>query len=505
MVPPFGSAQAASPAGVAQTVAQTVTPVTGVDLQASITGPTEAVPLATITDSILITNAGTNPATGVSFHLSAPPTGATYDVSGSGVTCNTTTWVCTLPDMPSGTQLTMTLLIHTAAPLADGSLVNPVLTVATTATDVDASNDVATAPTTLSNAGELTLTVQRTTATKILPGQRAGFTITLTNHGPNVAQAPEVFARPLKAPASLNQTASATGATCAAAGTEGVWSCLWPSIPAGQSRVMTFAATSSVHLLAGSSFPVQAEAVSDNSEGAVDYAQASVIDNHTRGTDVSVTTYATPKIKPNKQGSFTMTVTNNGPFRAHDVVLTATVPKGFYWKDARGRASVAKKTRTVTERLPSMETGETATLYGTFRYPVGAALTWTAKVTHSDPDTKTKNNADSSDTRVLGPIVKAVSTASTTSSGSTVQTKSTSSTSSSTGTTDSDVIYNDAGQVVSGTAPTPAGKKLADTGGPALQLPVLGFLLVLLGSVSTASARQRRAAPRHRAWISPYA
>jgi hypothetical protein len=34
---------------------------------------------------------------------------------------------------------------------------------------------------------------------------------------------------------------------------------------------------------------------------------------------------------------------------------------------------------------------------------------------------------------------------------------------------------------------------------------VMGLTLVLLGSLSSASSRRRRAAPRHRAWISPYA
>jgi hypothetical protein len=501
VIPPFGSAQAAAPVAAPAGVVQTVTPIPGVDLQASITGPTQAVPLTTITDSILITNAGTDPATGVTFDLTAPPQGATY-VVGAGATC-TSSWVCTVADIPAGSQLGLTLQIHTAAPLGDGDLINPMLTVSTTAHDVDASNDVATAPTRLSDAGELTLTIARTTAAKILPGQRASFTITLTNHGPNVALAPEIFAHPLRAPASLAQTASASGASCAAAGTQGVWSCLWPSIPAGQSKTMTFAATSSVHLLAGTPFMVEAEAVSDNSVGAQGTAAASVIDNHSRSTDVSVTMYSTPKVKPNDLGHFRMTLANNGPYRAHDVVLTVTVPKGFSWKGLEAGASVAKHTRTLTQKLPSLEAGDSETLYGDFRYPAGAVLTWTTKVTHSDPDPKHKNNSDSASTRVLGPIVKAISTASTTS-GTTVKTTTTSSSATS-GTTGSDVIYNDAGQVVSGTAPTPAGEKLADTGGPALRLPVLGFMLLILGSVSTASARQRRPAPRHRAWVSPYA
>ena len=73
-----------------------------------------------------------------------------------------------------------------------------------------------------------------------------------------------------------------------------------------------------------------------------------------------MTTYSTPKIKPNKQGSFKVTVTNHGPYRAHDVVLTVTVPKGFYWKNAKGRMVVAHRTRTATFTLSTSRSGSPA-------------------------------------------------------------------------------------------------------------------------------------------------
>lgn len=503
VVPPSGSADAAS---LSASTVHAVVPVTGVDLQVLMTGPTEAVPGSTFTDTILVTNAGSDPATGFTFDLAAPVAGATYAISDPDVTCNAS-WHCTLADLAAGSQKAVQLAVTTAAPLRDGSQVRPVVQVATTATDADASNNSAAAATVLSSAGQLVVSVQRTSAATMLPGQRATFRITLTNKGPNVAIAPEVLARPLAVPASTHQTGSASGAICHAEGTDGLWSCLWPNVPAGQSRVMTFAATAGMSLTPGP-FPLLVEAVSDNSDGDADATAATVLDTNNRATDVSVTTYTTPKVKAGKRGDWKITVTNHGPYRAHDVKLSVTLPKGFYWKDVKGRAQLLRKLRTQTGDIGTLEVGQSWVLPGWFRYSMGNTLTFTSKVTHSDPDSKKANNSSTATTKITGAVVQTVTT-STTSDDPVVSTTTTSSGSTSSADTDVDGFKYDGSEqaIDSSSTSSSSGAKevLADTGGPALRLPLLGFTLVLLGAVSTARSRPLRPAPRHRAWVSPYA
>ncbi len=87
-----------------------------------------------------------------------------------------------------------------------------------------------------------------------------------------------------------------------------------------------------------------------------------------------------------------------------------------------------------------------------------------------------------------------------------MQTTSTNSVSSPTSTSSDSVSAGDA----SATDPTNVAsatgqKKLADTGGPQRQLPLLGLGLVLAGGVLLLLSRDRRRTPRHRAWVSPFA
>jgi uncharacterized repeat protein (TIGR01451 family) len=503
VVPPFGSAQAATHTGVVHAVV----PVTGVDVQVSLTGPQEAAPGSAFTDSILLTNAGTLPATSVAFHLAPPVSGATYAVNDPGVTCDPG-WHCTLADLSPGAQRLVSLTVTTANPLGDGDAVTPGVTASTSATDVDPSNDHATFSTTLSALSHLALTMKRTSGA-VIPGGPVTYRMTVTNSGPSAAISPAVAVDPPRYPFSKNTLAKTnTDGSCAVVGRTADWVCGWPTIPAGGTRVVSFALTTSDYLVRGSSFVTYAAANAANTAGVTSTSQLSTLsDVSTRPTDVSVTTYSTPKVKPDTYGAWKVTVTNHGPHRAHGVVLVETVPKGFSWTDnTAGRVSVTRAPRTLRFDIGNLEVGESQGLVGKFRYPSGTTLTWSSKIEHTDPDSKASNNADTSSTRVLGPVVKAVTT-STTSSGTAVSTTgTTSSTSSSTsvGST-SDSAEPVVSTTSSSTTSTGAEKVLADTGGPALRLPLLGFTLVLLGAVSSASSRRRRPAPRHRAWISPYA
>lgn len=508
VVPPFGSADAAR---LSASTVHAVAPDPGPDLKVTMSGPTNALPGTTFTDTIQITNIGSDPATALDFVLTPPVAGATYVVDGPGVTCDTTTWHCTValsPDFAPMAQLLVSLQVQTAAPLDEGSVVAPTVLASTTPTDVDPSNDEATTTTTLTALSHLGVTSSRTTK-QVIPGGKVSYRVVVKNNGPNPALTPVVILHPPRSPYSKATKATTYGGTCQPYEKLGDWICTWPTLTVGASKVVTFGLTTSEYLVEGSPYTFIAAANAANADGVTVVEQDSTVtDVSNRATDVSVTSTSTPKVKPNKRGDFEAIITNHGPHRAHGVRLVETVPKGFFWKDPKGRVMLARKSRTTSIPFGDLEVGESKALRGWFRYPTGANLDWNSKVTHTDPDSKASNNTDTSTTRILGPIVQTVTT-STTSDDTVVSATKTSSGSTSSSDTDVDGFkYDGSEQAIDSTSTSSStGDKevLADTGGPALRLPLLGFTLVLLGAVSTARSRQLRPAPRHRAWVSPYA
>lgn len=477
--------------------------VTGVDLRVSLSGPTDAVPGDTFTDTVLISNNGTLPATGVELDLAAPASGATYAISDPGVTCDGS-WNCTLADLASGAQRSVLLHVTTAAPLTDGDTVTPQATVSTTAADVDPTNDTADLPTDLSHQGTLSVTIQRTSSATLLPGNRATYQATVTNHGPYTSIDPEVDVQAPIPPFSSSVAASTSsdGECHLQQGNAFAW-CTWPTIPANGTRTMTFSTQASVHLVKGSQYDVWATTISSNSTAsATDSSVTTMSDTTSRATDVSVTTSMTPKVKAGQKGTYKFTLTNHGPYRAHDVVLTSVLPKGFHWADVAGhKPQGSTSTRSTT--IGDLESGAAITVSGWFRMAVGGHFSMQLRVTHADPDSLPSNNSSRSVAKILGPVVSVVHSKS----GAVVQSSDSSTSSSGTSSASApqqQTIYDDGGNVISGPGSSTE-KKLADTGGPALRDPVLGFGLVVLGAAVVIGARERRPAPRHKAWISPYA
>ncbi len=363
----------------------------------------------------------------------------------------------------------------------------PTVTASTSATDPAHGNDVDSVTTTLSVFSDLAMTVQKTSG-KVLPGVPVTYKVTLTNHGPAPAMNPAVRVTPPPPPYASGFAASATGGgLCVPYNTSGARLCSWSNIPLGESRTMTFVATPSEGFAKGDTFGIYALADADNSVTDETATSTSVVDDiATRPTDVAVSTYTSPKVKAGHKGTWNVTITNHGPHRAHGVMLVQTLPKGFTWTDAQGHVV---QSRTKSSPLGDLEVGESRYLKGWFMYPTGATLTWTTKVTHTDPDSKAKNNTDRSTTTVTGQVYAVTPSSSSGTTTPVVQVSSTGTT----GTTDATDTTD------ATTDSTAKATSLAETGGPQRQTLLLAVALMLLGVVFTTASRQRRPGPRHRA------
>ncbi len=387
-------------------------PIPGVDLQVTMTGPTNQLLGAPITDSILIVNAGTDPATGVAFDLAPPVTGATYSITDPSVTCNLS-WHCTLADLAGGAQKAVVLKIATAAPLADGATVTAQATVSTTATDVDPSNDVASASTELSPHSQLSLSIQRTSTGALLPGAPTTYKLTMKNNGPGAAVDPVVGVSSPNPPFSSHVAGTASnGGVCHTQQSESYAWCTWATVPAGATRTMNFTTITSPYLGKGDPFEVDAGVAATNMNGVTTISSTTVMsDSTTRPTDVSVTTYMTPSVKAGKRGDWKVTVTNRGPYRAHHVVVTAVLPPGAHWV---GIAGGSPSDGTHSHTIGDLDTGVSYVVRGWFSMSVGGHMSMQYKVSHTDPDSKPANNYSKSVSHILGPVVTVAHTKSST-------------------------------------------------------------------------------------------
>lgn len=115
------------------------------------------------------------------------------------------------------------------------------------------------------------------------------------------------------------------------------------------------------------------------------------------------------------QLTYTLTVTNNGPDRALNAVVTDTLPAGVTFVSAVASQGTCSGTATVTCNLGSLNNGATATVTIVVTTPTIGTVSNTATVTSDISDPVPGNNSDTEDTPVVTGVdlalVKTVSPA----------------------------------------------------------------------------------------------
>ena len=340
------------------------------DLQISkTTGATSAARGGTIPYSITITNAGPDAANNVVvtdvlpaqllFHSITEPAGFTCTTPAVGTNGTIT---CTAATFANGATANF-FLVTTVANNATGPISN---SASVGASGIDpASGNSAGAAGNVTIAGDADVGVSKTTAaTSVAPGGTFSYTIGVTNLGPDIATN-VVMTDVLPASLEFQSITEPAGFTCTtpAVNASGTITCTAATLAAGPTATFTL----TVRVAAGATGTITNTAgVSSSStdgNGTNGSATTAPVPVSAAGADVRVTkTTAATQAPTGSTMNWTITVTNNGPATATNVVVTDTLPASLQFISATPTQGTCSGTTTITCNLGSLVNNAVATI-----------------------------------------------------------------------------------------------------------------------------------------------
>ena len=229
------SSTTADPTPANNSATSTTTVTTSADLGVTKADSPDPVTAGTdLTYTIGITNAGPSDAPGVTLTDPIPAGTSFVSATPSAGSCaGTTTVSCNLGTLANGASASVTLSVHVGSAVAAGTVLSNTATASSGVSDPNASNDSATATTTVVTSGDLSIT-KTGSPDPVAAGGDLTYTITVTNNGPSDANNITVTDA-LPAGTTFGSTASSTG-SCAGTATV---TCTIASIPNGASATIT--------------------------------------------------------------------------------------------------------------------------------------------------------------------------------------------------------------------------------------------------------------------------
>ena len=350
------------------------------DVSISKTGPATVGLGQNITYTINVSNFGPSTASGVSVS-DITPAGLTFvSATPSQGTCSgTTTVTCPLGSLAIGPPATIAITYNVPASYANPSISNKADV--TSGNDPVPANNSSTATTTISAQADVSIT--KSGPPSAVAGQNISYTITVSNAGP--LGAANTFVNDVT-PAGL--TFISNSGACSSP-----YPCALGTLAAGQSVVITttynipanYAGTSITNTATVSTSSPESN-TSNNSAVATTPMSATGV------ADLSVAKTGPGTAHPNDVIDFTVTVANNGPATATNVVITDPTPAGLQFLSNSGGCSTPYPC--VVASIAS------SNLIGiTSRYRVAAqsgTITNTASATSSQTDPTPGNNSSSS-------------------------------------------------------------------------------------------------------------
>ncbi|MFF7590598.1 hypothetical protein ACFZCK_24245 [Kitasatospora purpeofusca] len=306
---------------------------------------------------------------GVDNPVMAASDGTGCPISGGVATCPAV-------EIPAGSSQTWTL----TGTLASDATSMPVNSVTVTGgPDPSASTRTAVASPTAGPSPQANLTVSKSLLTNpVVPGQQVQWRVTLTNNGPSRAR--DVVVRD-QIPAGVTgatMTADTGGTNCPIS--SGVATCPAVEVPAGSSLSWTLTGTLDAN---ATTTPTNTATVTGGPDPATPTHTAVASPTNSPSPQANLTVskvLLTNPVVPGQQIQWRVSVTNNGPSRARDVVVTDQVPAGV------GNASMA-----AADGTPCPISGGTATCPAV-EIPAGRTLTWTLTGTLAQDATVTPTN-----------------------------------------------------------------------------------------------------------------
>ncbi|MEV6977003.1 hypothetical protein [Kitasatospora sp. NPDC093806] len=329
---------------------------------------------------VTVTNNGPSRARDVvvSDQVPAGVTGASMTSDASGAPCPITNGTATCPavELAVGQSLSWTL----SGTLASDATVTPTnMAVVTGGPDPATPTHTAVATPTTTPSTQANLTVSKALVTNpVVPGQQIQWRVSVTNNGPSTARNVVVSDAVPAGVTGASMTADAGGAACPIA--NGTATCPAVEIPVGQTLTWTLTGTLDANATAT---PTNTAVVTGGPDPATPTHTAVATPTATPSTQANLTVskaLVTNPVVPGQQIQWQVTVTNNGPSRARDVVVTDQVPAG-----------VTGASMTAADGTPCPIANGTATCPAV-EIPVGQTLTWTLTGTLDPNATVTPTN-----------------------------------------------------------------------------------------------------------------
>ncbi|MFB8306690.1 hypothetical protein ACFC7C_40595, partial [Kitasatospora purpeofusca] len=329
---------------------------------------------------VTVTNNGPSRARDVVVTDQVPTgiTGATMTADTGGANCPISSGVATCPavEIPAGQTLTWTL----TGTLDANATTTPTNTATVTGgPDPATPTHTAVASPTAGPSPQANLTVSKVLLTNpVVPGQQIQWRVSVTNNGPSRARN-VVVTDQVPDGVSNASMAAADGTPCPIGG--GTATCPAVEIPAGQTLTWTLTGTLDAN---ATTTPLNTATVTGGPDPATPTHTAVASPTNTPSPQASLTvskSLLTNPVVPGQQIQWRVSVTNNGPSRARDVVVTDTVPAGVTGASMKADAdNTPCPINTGTATCPAVE------------IPVGQTLTWTLTGTLAQDATVTPTN-----------------------------------------------------------------------------------------------------------------
>ncbi|HET7436579.1 MAG TPA: TIGR03118 family protein [Thermoanaerobaculia bacterium] len=134
-------------------------------------------------------------------------------------------------------------------------------------------------------------------------------------------------------------------------------------------------------------------------------ATLTILDNGTGVANLTITKTAPSSALPNSTFNYTITVANQGPDAATNVVVTDNLPAGLSFVSATPSQGSCTGTTAITCSLGTLNSGANATITLTVHAPASdASLSNTASVTSAQSDPNMTNNAATAVVQVASPV-----------------------------------------------------------------------------------------------------